>query len=632
MQRGLTMRWTFASPGGDVALTVGLDGAGRLSCDAARRGADQVTVLLGIERADASFDAGLAALGAPVVGAVDEAYEMRHGKRSRLHHHATTATVAVCNAAGDRLDLDLRVYDTAIAFRYRFPENDDDGRLRTVTGEMTTFRLPADGRAWLQPVSPSDSPDHAHENLYANGVPIGTPSPSHAWDLPATFEVEGHWLLVGEADLDAGYHGARLAGAPHGRSYAVVGPDSWEGRGLGAAQASSTLPWTLPWRFIGFADTAAALLESTVVTDLARPSRLADTSWIRPGRASWSWWSDVSSPRDLATLRRFVDLAAEMGWEYSLIDANWTVHSEAEMRQLVRYAAARAVGIWLWYNSGGPHNDVAGEPRDLMHEQVVRRREMARIAAWGVVGLKVDFFHSDKQDGIGRYLGILEDAAEARLMVNFHGCTVPRGWERTWPHLMTMEAVRGAEWYLINLAFADDAVWHNTVLPFTRNVIGPMDYTPVTFSDTFRARRTTAAHELALAVVFETGILHFADSAESYRNQDPAVLDVLRRVPVAWDDTVGLAGEPGDHAVMARRNGDTWWVAGINGPNANPGADLDLTRLGPLRGTWCIVHDGAGRDSVLTREVRIDDQPEFAGFRSPPMAAGGGFVARLEAH
>jgi hypothetical protein len=619
---GSMARFDVASPRGRTVVEVGLDDDGHLSCRARRDDELVVTARLGVERADTTFERGLAFAGAPTVSQIDERYRIPHGKRRTGHDHATIATFGLVNRTLDPVEVDIRVYDDALAFRYRFPG--PTGQRCQVMRELTTITLEADGRAWLQPVSPADWPADAHDNLYADGPPLATPSPTRSWHLPATFHTGCHWLLVGEADLDANYHGSHLTGTPDGRSYAVAGPDPWEGRGRGDAVSSATLPWTLPWRFVVLADSAPALLESTVTTDLARPTTLTDMSWIRPGRASWSWWSDASSPRDVRVLRRYVDLAAEMGWEYALVGPGWTANPDAEMQDLVRRATQRGVGLWLWYNSGGPHTDEAAEPRDLMHEVGVRRRELARIASWGVVGVTVGFFHSDKQDGIARYLDILEDAAEARLMVAFRDCTIPRGWERTWPHLMTMQAVRGAEWYRINRSFADDAVWHNTLLPFTRNVVGPMDYTPVTFSDTFRPHRTTTAHELALAVVYESGVVHMADSAESYRAQNPAVLDVLRTVPAAWDDVVGLAGTPGERVVLARRADDTWWLAGINGRTPHPGTELDLRRLGTLAGTWRIVHDGSSRDEIVARDVSTGPT-----FRTPAMPAGGGFVARL---
>jgi len=364
---------------------------------------------------------------------------------------------------------------------------------------------------------------------------------------------------------------------------------------------------------------AGGLVETQLVAHLADPSRIPDPSWVRPGRVSWSWWSDNDSPRDLKRLRDFVDLAHDFGWEYSLVDANWTVHTDDDMRALVRYAADRDVRLFLWYNSGGPHNHVTEQPRDRMHDRTVRRAEMAKIAQWGVAGIKVDFFHSDKQDGIARYLDILADAAEHRIMVNFHGCTIPRGWARTWPHLMTMEGVRGAETYIFDEQFPSVAPRHNTILPFTRNAVGPMDYTPVTFSNNRYPHLTTAGHELALAVVFESGLLHFADSDGSYRSLLPEAAGVLSRVPAAWDETRCLAGLPGSHVAIARRRGDDWFVAGINGRAERIAVDLDLAELADPATAWLVLRDAPRGDDLTAttataeRAMSLDMAP-YGGF------------------
>jgi alpha-glucosidase len=472
---------------------------------------------------------------------------------------------------------------------------------------------------WAQPTQEPSIHGPAYENLYADGVAIGSASEGAAWDLPAAFSSGNAWLLVGESGLDAGFYGSRLGGRPDGRTYTFVPPLEGEGNGMGATAATSGLPWTLPWRFVVVAPDAGSMAASNLVTHLAEPVRAADTSWVRPGRVAWSWWSQMDSPRDLARQRDYVGLAADLGWEHCLVDANWDVNPEDEVAALAGYARERGVGLWLWYNSGGPHNDVTERPRDRMHESPVRRAEFAKLASWGVAGVKVDFFHSDKQDGIARYLAILDDAAEQQIMVNFHGCTIPRGWSRTWPHLMSMEGVRGAEAYLFDPAFPAAAASHHTILPFTRNAVGPMDYTPVTFSDVTHPHLTTNAHELALAVVFESGLLHLADSAETYRSVPAPVADVLRRVPVVWDETRFLVAEPGRCVVVARRRSEHWWVAGINGLAEPRSLELDLTHLGPAR--WRVLGDGGSRDEIAVRES--------GGALQLLLAPRGGFLAAV---
>ncbi len=602
--------WGLDSPGGATSITVQLEG-GRLWYDvAAFENAAIAGGALGVVRRDADLTAGLELVGAGSVEEVDEAYELLHGKQRRDRLRARRRTLRFRNGSGNRLDVVLLAADDGAAFRYRMP---GEG-VATVIGEATEFAVATDGRAWMQPTQSPGYVAPAYENRYS-AVRVGLEPPGPGWNLPALFELDGTWLLLAESDLDAGYVGGHLVN--DGRTYRMVLPQPGEGGGVGAVEPTSVLPWMLPWRVLILGESPAAVAESNLVAALARPPA-GDNSWVRPGRVSWSWWSEHDSPKDLDRLRDYVDLSAELGWEHTLIDANWDVHPEADLRELVDYARERRVGVFLWYNSGGPHNQVTEQPRDRMHDPAVRSAEMDRLEAWGVAGVKVDFFHSDKQAGIDLYLAIARDAAARRLMVNFHGSTVPRGWPRTWPNVMTMEGVAGAEQYAFDPSYPAAAPWHNTVLAFTRNVVGPMDYTPVTLDDQAHRRLTTAGHELALAVVFESGLQHLAGSAASYRAQPAAVRDYLATVPAVWHETRFLAGEPGEYVVVARRHGDDWWVAGINGGDEPRTVDLELDFAPP--GDALLLTDGAGRDDVVTGSVR---PPRIA------MAARGGFALRL---
>jgi hypothetical protein len=222
----------------------------------------------------------------------------------------------------------------------------------------------------------------------------------------------------------------------------------------------------------------------------------------------------------------------------------------------------------------------------------LRKAEFKKLADWGVKGVKVDFFQSDKPQIIKQYFDILKDAADNKIMVNFHGCTMPRGWNRTWPNLVSMEAVRGAESYKFDSAYTEKAIWHNTILPFTRNVIGSMDYTPVTFSNQKYPHKTTFGHELALSIVFESGILHLADNCESYRTLPEAPKNFLKDVPVVWDSSLLLAGYPGKDCVIARKSGDTWYIAGIIGTNEKKSWEIDLLRLEGTDFSGIVITDG----------------------------------------
>jgi alpha-glucosidase len=385
------------------------------------------------------------------------------------------------------------------------------------------------------------------------------------------------------------------------------------------------LPWEMPWRVIMIGETLGTIVESNLVNNLADPSKVDDIKWIKPGRASWSWWSDHDSPQDYNKLVPFIDMAAEMGWEYSLVDANWNVMKNGDLKKIVDYANEKGVGILVWYNSGGPHNRVTEQLRDAMHLEQRRKEEFKKLNEWGVKGVKVDFFQSDKPNIIKLYHDILRDAEEFKILCNFHGCTIPRGWRRTYPHMLTLEAVRGAEAYSFDPGYPDAAPWHNTILPFTRNVIGPMDYTPVTFSDQTYPHITTYGHELALSIVFESGIIHFADKVDAYLLSPEFVQTFLKGVPSAWDQTRLIAGYPGKFCVMARQNGGKWYVGAINGQEEEEKVLLTLPFLVEGEYMLGIINDGDNDRSFryAKKPFKPGDQMEIG------MRPRGGFVIEI---
>ena len=248
------------------------------------------------------------------------------------------------------------------------------------------------------------------------------------WGFPGLFQIKDTWVLISESGVYENYCGSHLKALAESGEYRIEFPWQWENYGLGATQPTSTLPWMMPWRFILVSQELGDIVESSIVDDLAEPNRLDNISWIKPGRASWSWWGDHESPFDYQKLKDYVNFAAEMGWEYSLVDAGWHEMNSGNIEQLVEYANSKNVGILLWYNSGGPHTRVmdAG-PRDRMYDPEVRKAEFKKISQLGVKGVKVDFFQSEKQDIMKLYLDIARDAAEYNIVLNTHGCTVPRG-------------------------------------------------------------------------------------------------------------------------------------------------------------------------------------------------------------
>jgi hypothetical protein len=576
--------------------------------------------VLGISREDASFTDQLVYHSEGGEIEFSDSYQLIAGKKSLVEYSGNELTVTFEGDSNKLLAVDLRALNDGVAFRYRFPESDEN--LFTVKGEITTFKIPISGKAWIHPYDTVTKWTPAYETYYKNAIDIGTNAPGgQGWAFPALFNVNNAWMMLTESNLGDNFYGAHLQPEVIDGRYTIRLPEAEEAMNTCVAEPSSTLPWIMPWRVIILSSRLSDIVESTLVEDLNDPGMVEDLSWIKPGRASWSWWSDHDSPQYFEKLKSFVDLAKEMGWEYSLVDANWNLMKGGTVEELIHYANEQGIGILMWYNSGGPHNTVGEQLRDAMHIKERRRAEFAKLQELGVKGVKVDFFQSDKPEIIKQYHEILKDAADYQILVNFHGCTMPRGWERKYPHLMTMEAVRGAECYSFDARFPDAAPWYNTILPFTRNVVGPMDYTPVNFTDQTYPHITTSGHEIALTVIFQSGILHFADRVLAFQELPDFAKDYLKGVPVSWDQTEFLEGYPGKYVVLARKKDGIWYYAGINGINETLNIDLKLPFI--KEGSYLaeIITDGEKERSFMyykkpfnnTTSLNIELKP-FGGF------------------
>ncbi len=560
---------------------------------------------------------------------IEDSFDLPTGKARRAHLRASRASYVIGHDTAARLVLELLVADDGVAHRLRLESTDPahDGPVIEILEEVGQVCLPAGSRCWLQDHDRVGQVTPGYEGWHCDGTTVDELPPSDAgWTMPALFEVDGQWLLLTETDVDAISGGSHFNLGSLERSFAIRRPHPDEGNPEHTTTVKGSLPIVMPWR-VNIVGALVDVVESNLVRHLPVPADPAkDFTWVRPGRVAWTWWADHDSPRNPDALRSAVDAASAFGWEFVLVDANWNHLPAGSVEALVEYGEARNVGIMLWYNSGGPNNYMNEEPRDLMTDPEVRQAELRRIADLGIKGIKVDFFHTDKPDGIAQFQGILRDAANVELMVNFHGCTAPRGWSRTFPNLMTTEAVRGAEWYRLSDDYGPRAPVNNTILPFTRNVVGSMDYTPVVLSDLGRARITTNAHELALAVVFESGLLHFCDSPDGYLGQTEPVRRFLQVVPAVWDETRLLSGRPGDHAVVARRHGSSWFIAGINGRATPSTPELDAWRLDALSAdrVFEVLFDCSDGQRQLTHGRMSASQL----LESPPeMAPHGGWVA-----
>ncbi|HTZ20220.1 MAG TPA: glycoside hydrolase family 97 catalytic domain-containing protein, partial [Opitutaceae bacterium] len=435
-------------------------------------------------------------------------------------------------------------------------------------------------------------------------IPTGKPSLfGSGWVYPALFRSGNTWLLVSETALTRTYCGTRLRSESPDGEYSVGFPDPREIFPGGPANPESPLPWHTPWRLI-VVGSLKVIAESTLGIDLANPSvQPADPS-IAPGKAAWSWPLLKDSKTTYEVQKQFIDYAAAMNWRYCLIDALWdTQIGYDKIKDLADYAQGKGVKILLWYNSAGSWNEAPQTPRNLLLTHESRVREFERLKAMGIAGLKIDFFGGDGQSMIGYYFDILDDAAPYGFLMNFHGATLPRGWQRTYPHLMTMEAIKGLEYITFEQRNADEEPTHAAMLPFTRNVFDPMDFTPMALDHISNIqRRTTSAFELALSVLFTSGIQHYAEIPEGMAKVPDYVRNFLRHVPSIWDDTKFLDGYPGKFVVLARQGGGHWYVAGINSESTAKTLMLNLRELS-VRGTGTLIADGDGGNLAFRQET-----------------------------
>jgi alpha-glucosidase len=531
---------------------------------------------------------------------VHDEYVLKSGKQLRTMDDCREQTFVFQTSLGNSFQIIVRAYDDGVAFRYSFPQT--DGKSHQIDAENTEFAVPVQGKAWIHPYDWNSRKKPSYETYCDDAIPIRDDNHHEkGWAFPMLFHTNNLWMMVTEACLDGTYPATHLNNLGANKAYRITFPEAEEPVIADAPYPVSTLPWQTPWRVIIVGKALSTIFQTQMVSHLNPPCSWKDVSWIKPGRSCWSWWYRGGTVTDYPTQLQYVRLSKEMGWEYILIDAGWQrMQNGGKMEDVVRYANEQGVGVWLWYHSGAGRDMDTIPWNRAMSDQTLRRQEMKYLQEIGVKGIKVDFFDTDKQRIIQLYPAILQDAAKYHLMVDFHGATLPRGFERTYPNLMTTEAVRGAE-SLGQQARCDRAAWHNSILPFTRNVVGSMDYTPVTFSNKIRRgveafRMTTVAHQLALSVVFESGFQCFADRAEAYLSLPDKPKSFLKAVPAAWDESILLSGFPGDYVVVARRAGDVWYLGGINGKPVE--RELTFTLPKDCRGkAFEVIGDGKDKDN-----------------------------------
>jgi hypothetical protein len=578
---------------------------------------------LGIIREDANFYTDLKVIKISDAKKVNDTYAMHQGKLKNISYSANQYTVSLENSKKELIQVIFQISKDGVAFRYNFPASSKE--LKKITEEKTTYNFDTSAKAWLQPMSKAKTgwaeTNPSYEEHYAMGIPVNTkPAIGEGWVYPALFETNNTWVLITETGLHDKYCGTRLVYNDSKKAMQVTFPQKEEIFPNGALNPESELPWNTPWRIITIGS-LNTITESTLGTDLADPVIKMETSFIKSGLSSWSWVLLKDDFTNYDTTRKFIEYASEMKWDYCLIDADWdTKIGDEKIKELTAFAKTKNVKVLVWYNSSGSWNSTPYHPKGKLLTSADREKEFTRLNELGVAGIKIDFFGGDGQSMIAYYHDLLKDTAKHKLLINFHGATLPRGWQRTYPHLLTAEAIKGEEFITFDQANADLQPSHCAMLPFARNAFDPMDFTPMVLDSIPNIKRkTTPAFELALPVLFLSGIQHIAETPTGMSKMPAYIVNYLKDIPTNWDDSKFITGFPGKYIVMARKSGNIWHIVGINGENSPREIEVDLSFVKNQKG-FIILEDEKG----FNQEVVSKNQKMIV-----KMKPNGGFVIKI---
>ena len=564
---------TFQSPDGKMAVTVS-DQGGKATYQVTLDGTVFITPSpLGVVMNFADLSQGLTLKDCQTTTVKDE-YSLKTIKQSHVSYEATEAVCQFEKDGKPALDVIFRVTGRDVAYRYKIYASKKDMFSAVVESEASSFVLPEGTTTFLCPqVKPMGGFARtypSYETSYTWDDEMGKNGWGQGYTFPCLFKTPQGWVIISETGTDGNYVGCALKN-DGGAKYSIDFPQASEMDGWGTPNAKVALPALTPWRTMTIGTTLAPIVETTVANDLVQPKYKASKDYTY-GKGTWSWIIRMDGSCNYKEQKEYIDFSAALGYRSVLVDAHWDSQiGYDKVAELSRYAQSKGIGLFLWYNSNGFWNDAPQGPRQKMNKSSVRRQEMKWMQENGILGIKVDFFGGDKQVMMQLYEDILTDANEFGLQCIFHGCTLPRGWERMYPNYVASEAVLASENLSFGQGACDAEAKNGCTHVFIRNTVASMDWGGSalnkrysTGNDRGTYRRTSDVYALATAVLFQSSVQHFALAPNNLEDAPAWAIDFMKQVPTNWDEVRFIDGYPGKYAIIARRAGDTWYIAGIN--------------------------------------------------------------------
>lgn len=635
MLAGISTAFAFniTGPDGKLDVSVELDAEGRPCYSVTLDGKTMLRQSpLGFESNIGSFTTSSSIVPSEV-RRVEEHYTLDRIKKSSVDYRANEATVSFETPGGGRWEVEFRVSDHDVAFRYRIPRQGDTGAIY-ISSEASGFRFPGGTTTFLTPqrtamenwkrTSPS------YEEVYTADAPMDAVSQyGRGYTFPCLFRVgDDGWVLLSETGVDGYYCGSHLSDYRLDGLYTIAYPMPEENNGNGNAGAAMALPGYTPWRTITVGRDLAPIVETTVPWDLVSP-RYDSANSYEPGCGTWSWivWQDKSI--NMEDQKAYIDFAHEMGYRYVLVDNWWdTQIGRDRLPELAGYARSKGVSLIMWYSSSGYWNDIEQGPINCMDNPIRRKAEMRWLRSLGVKGIKVDFFGGDKQETMRLYHDILADANDYGILVIFHGCTLPRGWERMYPNFAASEAVLASENLHFSQGMCDAEAQNASIHPYVRNTVGSMDFGGSALNKYYSSnneakgskRMTSDVFALATAVLFQSPVQHFALAPNNLTDAPSWAIDFMKNVPTTWDDVRFIDGYPGKYVVLARRHGNDWYYAGVSADKTPVKLTMELPE--EMRGASLSLYSD-NKDLVGSK---TDCKPDKKGKVKITIPANGGFV------